>query len=112
MNMSGIFARGVALIGAVAILLRHGRDVPKEPAYGSAPSIPAAKPQGIPTLKRPTARGWVSGQTPTAAAHRCGDKATHSVESRIPRPPLWLIGDTGQDHVKHCGSHAADHQYQ
>ena len=50
MNMSGIFARGVALIGAVAILLRHGRDVPKEPAYGSAPSIPAAKPQGIPTL--------------------------------------------------------------
>jgi glucose/arabinose dehydrogenase len=68
MSMSGIFARGVALIGAVVILLRHGRDVPKEPAYGSAPSIPAAKPQGIPTLKMPTARGWVSGQTPTAAA--------------------------------------------
>ena len=68
MSMSGIFARGVALIGAVTILLRHGRDVPKEPAYGSAPSIPAAKPQGIPTLKMPTARGWISGQTPTAAA--------------------------------------------
>jgi glucose/arabinose dehydrogenase len=68
MSMSDIFARAVALIGAAAILLRHGREGPKEPAYGSAPRIPAARPQGIPTLKMPTARGWAAGQTPTAAA--------------------------------------------
>jgi glucose/arabinose dehydrogenase len=39
-----------------------------EPAWGHAPAIPAAKPQGkIPTLKMPTARGWADGQTPIAA---------------------------------------------
>ena len=65
--MSGIFARIVALIGAVAILLRRWRADPDEPAVGSAPTIPAARPQGIPTLKMPTARGWRAGQTPIAA---------------------------------------------
>jgi glucose/arabinose dehydrogenase len=68
MSVSGIFARIVALIGAGAILLRHGRDGSQEPAYGSTPNIPTAKPQGIPTLKMPTARGWAEGQTPIAAA--------------------------------------------
>jgi glucose/arabinose dehydrogenase len=39
-----------------------------EPAWGAAPSIPAAKPQGaIPTLKMPTAQGWAPGHLPTAA---------------------------------------------
>jgi glucose/arabinose dehydrogenase len=68
MSVSSIFARVVALIGATAILLRHRRDGSQEPAFGSAPTIPVAKPQGIPTLKMPTARGWTAGQTPTAAA--------------------------------------------
>src|ERR1700674_566019 len=58
MSLSGIFARIVALIGAAA----------PEPAWGSAPVVPAAKPQGsIPTLKMPTARGWSDGQMPLAA---------------------------------------------
>lgn len=68
MNASGIFARIVALIGAAAILLRHRDDGSQEQAFGSAPKIPAARPQGIPTLKMPTARGWADGQTPVAAA--------------------------------------------
>ena len=34
---------------------------------GGAPVIPAARPQRIPTLKMPTARGWSQGHTPTAA---------------------------------------------
>ena len=68
MSLSGIFARMVALIGAVVILLRHRPEGPREPALGSAPNIPVAKPQGIPTLKMPTARGWAAGQTPVAAA--------------------------------------------
>jgi glucose/arabinose dehydrogenase len=39
-----------------------------EPAWGSAPVVPVAKPQGaIPTLKMPTARGWSDGQIPVAA---------------------------------------------
>lgn len=68
MNLSGIFARAVALIGAAAILWRRLQGVAHEPAWGSAPVVPAAKPQGsIPTLKMPTARGWIDGQTPVAA---------------------------------------------
>ncbi|WP_395672801.1 PQQ-dependent sugar dehydrogenase [Inquilinus sp.] len=68
MSFSGIFARVVALVGAGAVHLRHRNDGPQPPAFGSAPAIPAAKPQGsIPTLKMPTAKGWVAGHTPIAA---------------------------------------------
>jgi glucose/arabinose dehydrogenase len=68
MSVSGIFARVVALIGDIAIFLRHRGDRSLEPAYGAAPTIPPARPQAIPTLKMPTARGWTAGQTPIAAA--------------------------------------------
>jgi glucose/arabinose dehydrogenase len=68
MSLSGIFARIVALIGAGAILLRRLEGGPHEPALGDAPAIPAARPQSIPTLKMPTAKGWIQGQTPVAAA--------------------------------------------
>ena len=66
MSLSGIFGRIVALIGAVAIVVRRqgGR---LEQAVGSAPVIPVARPQGIPTLKMPTAKGWTPGQMPVAA---------------------------------------------
>jgi glucose/arabinose dehydrogenase len=66
--MSGIFARIVALIGAGAILWRRRRGTTAKQAWGSAPVVPAAKPQGsLPTLKMPTAQGWRDGQTPVAA---------------------------------------------
>src|SRR6266704_290036 len=68
MNMSGIFARIVALIGAVALLWRRLQGSAPAPAWGSSPAIPEAKPQGaIPTLKMPSAQGWSDGQKPTAA---------------------------------------------
>jgi glucose/arabinose dehydrogenase len=68
MSLSGIFGRAVALIGGATVLLRHRDGGPQEPALGSKPVIPAAKPQGsIPTLKMPTAKGWSQGQTPVAA---------------------------------------------
>jgi glucose/arabinose dehydrogenase len=68
MNWSGIFARIVALIGFAALLWRRLQGVPHEPAWGSAPVVPAAKPQGsLPTLKMPTAKGWSDGQMPVAA---------------------------------------------
>ena len=69
MSLSGIFARIVALIGAATVLWRRRREGGEpEPAWGSTPAIPAAKPQGsVPTLKMPTARGWAQGQMPIAA---------------------------------------------
>ncbi len=68
MDMSAIFARFVALIGAVALLWRRLQGSAPAPAWGNAPAIPEAKPQGaIPTLKMPTAQGWSEGQKPTAA---------------------------------------------
>lgn len=68
MGLSGMFARIVALVGAAAILWRRLQGSASEPAVGSNPVIPTARPQGsIPTLKMPTARGWASGQTPIPA---------------------------------------------
>ena len=68
MSLSAVFARGVALIGATAVAVRRMTDGSHEPAWGSAPVIPAAKSQGaIPTLKMPTAQGWAPGHVPTAA---------------------------------------------
>src|ERR1700733_8092939 len=68
MSSSGIFAQIVALIGSAAVLWLRLQGVAPEPAWGSAPVVPAAKPQGaIPTLKMPTARGWTDGQMPVAA---------------------------------------------
>src|SRR5438477_4616526 len=68
MSMSGIFAEIVALIGGATVAWRRLQGGAPEPAIGSAPAIPPAKPQGsMPTLKMPTARGWADGQTPVAA---------------------------------------------
>ena len=68
MTFSSIFARFVALIGSVALFWRRLQGATPEAAWGSAPVIPEAKPQGaIPTLKMPTARGWDKGQLPIAA---------------------------------------------
>ncbi|MDF2798719.1 MAG: yliI [Devosia sp.] len=69
MNTSAVFARVVAAVGAVAVAVRHSGDGPRPPVYGTAPTIPAPKPQGsIPTLKMPTAKGWEGEHKPTAAA--------------------------------------------
>ena len=68
MSFSGIVARIVALIGGAALLWRRMHGAAHVPAWGNAPVIPAAKPQGgIPTLKMPTAKGWADGQKPVAA---------------------------------------------
>ena len=68
MSLSDIFARIVALIGAAALLWRRLQGAAPAPAWGSAPVVPVAKPQGtLPTLKMPSARGWSDGQIPTAA---------------------------------------------
>jgi glucose/arabinose dehydrogenase len=62
-----MFAQLVALLGAVIVMFRRMQGTPQTQAVGSAPAIPAAKPQGaMPTLKMPTAQGWAAGQTPVA----------------------------------------------
>jgi glucose/arabinose dehydrogenase len=68
MNMSSIFARVVALVGGAALQWRKLQGAAPAPAWGSAPTVPVAKPQGaLPTLKMPSARGWSDGQMPVAA---------------------------------------------
>lgn len=68
MNFGALVARGVAMIGGTMILLRNWDRTERAPAFGPAPAIPGAKPQGIPTLKMPTAHGWRDGRTPRPAA--------------------------------------------
>ena len=67
MNLDGVFARIVGLVGAGVVLVRRLEGGVREPAIGNAPTIPPAKPQGLPTLKMPTAKGWRNGHTPIAA---------------------------------------------
>jgi glucose/arabinose dehydrogenase len=68
MSLSGIVARIVALVGGAALLWRRRQGTAFQSAWGQAPVIPAAKPQGaIPTLKMPTAKGWADGKKPVAA---------------------------------------------
>jgi glucose/arabinose dehydrogenase len=68
MSFSSVFARIVALIGGAALVWRRMSQTQPKPAWGGAPQIPEAKPQGaIPTLKMPTARGWRGGEKPVAA---------------------------------------------
>lgn len=69
MAQTSLFAQFVALVGGIAVALRHSGDGPRPPVYGTTPAIPPAKPQGaIPTLKMPTAKGWEGDHKPTAAA--------------------------------------------
>jgi glucose/arabinose dehydrogenase len=63
-----MFARAVAVVGGTALQMRRLTQGSPQPAWGGAPHIPDARPQGaIPTLKMPTARGWAPGHTPTPA---------------------------------------------
>ncbi|MFK7890412.1 MAG: sorbosone dehydrogenase family protein [Granulosicoccus sp.] len=65
--MSSAFAKLVAWIGGFMILLRRWGADTEVPAMGTAPAIPEARPQAIPTLKMPTARGWDKDQKPIVA---------------------------------------------
>ena len=68
MAVYDVFARAVALVGAGVIQWRRLQGTVRTPAVGTAPQIPAARPQGrLPTLKMPTAQGWAPGQLPAAA---------------------------------------------
>lgn len=68
MSFSAIVAQMVSVIGGVMIWLRERGQKPAPPAFGGAPEIATARPQGIPTLKMPTAVGWRDGRLPIAAA--------------------------------------------
>lgn len=68
MSMSRIMAQAVAVVGGAALRVRRLRDAEPMPAWGGAPVIPEAKPQGkLPTLKMPTAQGWHAGHKPATA---------------------------------------------
>ncbi|WP_323715625.1 PQQ-dependent sugar dehydrogenase [Paracoccus aminovorans] len=59
-------ARATAAVGGAMVLMRR-MGAPRTAALGTAPQIPPAKPQGIMTLKMPTARGWRGSETPVPA---------------------------------------------
>jgi glucose/arabinose dehydrogenase len=65
--------------------MRREQGQPGEPALGSAPAIPPARPQRVPTLKMPTARGWAAGRTPAAAP----GLAVNAFAAGL-RHPRWL----------------------
>jgi len=67
MNLLSPVARVVAWIGAALILKRTWSNDSFPQAQGPNPTIPAAVPQSIPTLKMPTAHGWRDGRMPVAA---------------------------------------------
>jgi glucose/arabinose dehydrogenase len=93
MDISSILARGVSAVGGGALLLRRLTQGDQAPAWGAAPAIPGARPQGaIPTLKMPTARGWAPGQTPVAAP---GLKVNLFAAGL--RHPRWLLVLPGGD---------------
>ncbi len=67
MKESKAFSKAVAMLGNAALQWRRLQGSVSEQAVGTAPTIPAARPQGrIPTLKMPTAQGWATGQKPMA----------------------------------------------
>ena len=63
-----MFARIVAVIGGAALVWRRWQGAAPAPAWGQTPQVPVAKPQGsLPTLKMPSAMGWIDGRIPVAA---------------------------------------------
>ncbi len=67
MSLSSLSANIVGLIGGTMARLRHGPAADAPPAMGPEAAFPDARPQGIMTLKMPSAKGWAPGQTPTPA---------------------------------------------
>ncbi len=67
MGMSEIVAKGVAIVGGAAIMMRRFGATTDKPAFGPEAEVPEAKAQGIMTLKMPTAQGFAPGKTPDAA---------------------------------------------
>ncbi|MBS0122591.1 PQQ-dependent sugar dehydrogenase [Thetidibacter halocola] len=61
-----LVARATALVGGTVAFLRR-LGAPKRQAFGADPEIPAARAQGIMTLKMPVAEGWKNGRLPTCA---------------------------------------------
>lgn len=84
-NITALFARIVAMIGAGAILMRRWGNETDAPAVGLSPKIPEAKAQGIPTLKMPTAKGWGPGQLPSTAP----GLAVNAFASNL-KHPRWI----------------------
>lgn len=61
-----LIARATAVVGGtIAFLRRMGS--PAHQAFGATPDIPAARKQGIMTLKMPAAEGWKDGRLPVCA---------------------------------------------
>ena len=90
MGGSEVFARAVALVGDAAVWWRRPAQEPT-PAMGSAPTIPAGKPQGlISTLKILSASFEKNLVVATTSARRSLQKATSLMNSYNSFVPLTI----------------------
>ena len=91
MTITGLFGRIVAMVGAAMILLRRQDGDALPQAFGTSPTIPEAKPQGIPTLKMPTAKGWVAGTGAGGGTRPQGQRLRHRAQApaRTARAAQW-----------------------
>lgn len=62
-----LMAKATEIVGGLMVRMRRAQ-APRQVATGGDPAIPQARPQGIMTLKMPSAHGWRAGHLPTAAA--------------------------------------------
>ncbi len=85
MGFTDIYARGVAMVGGAMILMRRWGADQGEAAMGTDPKVPDARPQGIPTLKMPTAKGFQGDQVPL-----CADGLKVTGFARGLDHPRWL----------------------
>lgn len=85
MGFTDIYARGVAMVGGAMILMRRWGPDQGEPAMGADPTVPKATPQGIFTLKMPTAKGFGPDQVP-----QCAEGLKVNAFARDLKHPRWI----------------------
>ena len=79
-----LIAKATSIVGGTVAAMRR-KDSPQQQAMGAEPQIPAAKSQGIMTLKMPVAEGWKDGRLPI-----CADGLQVNVFASDLDHPRWI----------------------
>ena len=104
MSLTDAFAHVATLVGNAAIVWRRMQGRVGEQAVGTAPKIPEARPQGrIPTLKMPTAQGWVAGPASDRSARVARQRLRHRPEAPALDPRVAQRRRHGGRSAVHAG---------